>query len=227
MDYSRTVAAWPNAESRLEARVAGVAYLLTIASGVFAEVYVRASIRSTDPLSTGERLRDLEQLYRIGILADGLMLISYVVVTAILYRLFKPVSATASFLAALFSVIGIGVLSASMTILMLPIYLEGSSTAFDALRVHGVAYNLTGLFFGPYCALIGWLAARSGWLPAWIGWLMMLAGVAFVFDASVEVAAPAIARRIPEAVMLISLIAEGALAIWLAAFGVRPVASKA
>jgi hypothetical protein len=221
------IAVGSRSEFRSNARVAGVAYLITIAAGLFAEVYVRASIRSSDAISTVERLSSLEQLYRIGVLADGVMLFSYVVVTAILYRLFKPVSATASFLAALFSMIGIGVLSASMTILMLPIYLEGSSTAFDALRVHGVAYNLTGLFFGPYCALIGWLAARSGWLPAWIGWLMMLAGVAFVFDASVEVAAPAIARRIPEAVMLISLIAEGALAIWLAAIGVRPVASKA
>ena len=197
---------------------------MTIASGMFAEAYARASIRTGDPIETGERLRDLEQLYRFGILADGAMLVSYVVVTTMLYRLFKPVDATVSLLAALFSLIGIAILAASMTILLLPIQMEGSSIAYDALRAHGGAFNLTGLFFGPYCALIGRLVLRSQWLPAWIGLLMVLAGVVFVADAVVELAAPAMVRQIPGAVMLISLIAEGSLAAWLAAFGVRQAA---
>lgn len=227
IDKGRKGAPSPSAGAPIQARIAGFAYLVTIASGLFAEAYVRGSIRSGDPVVTGVRLGELEQLYRLGILADGLMLVSYVVVTALLYRLFKPVSASASFLAALFSLVGIAILAASMTILLLPVYVEGATTAFDALRLHGAAYNLTGLFFGPYCALIGWLAIRSRWLPAWIGWLMMLAGIVFVLDASLELAAPAVARRIPNAVMLVSLIAEGALAIWLAAFGIRPAGDTA
>lgn len=89
-------------------------------------------------------------------------------------------------------------------------------------RVHGAAYSLTGLFFGPYCALIGWLALRSRWLPAWIGWLMVLAGLVFVFDATVELVAPGLARQIPEVVMLVSLVGEGSLAVWLALVGARP-----
>ena len=136
MEVNRTVVPSPRAEVPLQARVAGLAYLITIASGLFAEVYVRGSIRSGDPFSTGERLRDLEQLYRLGVLADGVMLASYVVVTALLYRLLKPINATVSFLAALFSVVGIAVLAASMTILMLPIYVEGASIAFEALQIH-------------------------------------------------------------------------------------------
>lgn len=223
----RTSAPSPRAKAAAQARAAGFAYLITIAVGMFAEAYVRASLRTGDPVSTAAKLIDLEQLYRLGVLADGVMLVSYVVVTAMLYRLFKPVSATATFLAALFSLVGIAMLAASMTILLLPIHIEGSSVAYDALRAHGAAYNLTGLFFGPYCVLIGWLVLRSRWLPVWIGRLMLLAGAAFVFDASVEVAAPAVARQIPEVVMLISLIAESSLAIWLAAFGVRPVVSQA
>lgn len=227
MDDSGTSAPSPREEAQSQARAAGLAYLTTIAGGLFAEAYVRASIRTGDPIGTGERLRDLEQLHRLGILADGVMLVSYVVVTAMLYRLFKPVSATVSLLAALFSLVGIAMLAASMTILLLPIQMEGSSIAYDALRAHGAAYNLTGLFFGPYCALIGWLVLRSGWLPAWIGGLMLLAGVVFVVDAAVELAAPAVARQIPDAVMLVSLIAEGSLALWLAAFGLRPAARTA
>lgn len=44
-----------------------------------------------DALRTAETLRELEQLYRLSVLADGLMLVSYIVVTAMLYRLLKPV----------------------------------------------------------------------------------------------------------------------------------------
>lgn len=215
----------PDAEAPTLARVAGLAYLTTIASGLFAEVYVRGSIRSADPISTGERFVDLEQLHRLGVLADCLMLVSYVVVTATLYRLFKLVSGTVSLLAAFFSLIGIAILAASMTILLAPIYLHGASTAFDALRLHGAAFNLSSMFFGPYCGLIGWLVIRSRWLPAWIGWLMILAGLAFVLHASIGLAAPALARSIPDAVMLISLLAEGSLALWLAVFGVRSESS--
>jgi hypothetical protein len=56
---------------------------------------------------------------------------------------------------------------------------------------------------------------------------MMLAGATFVFDASIELAAPQIASRIPDAVMMISLVAEGALAIWLTAFAVQANVSEA
>lgn len=225
MEDGGTTAPSPRSDAQAQARAAGFAYLLTIASGMFAEVYVRASIRTGDPIGTGERLGDLEQLYRLGILADGLMLASYVVVTAMLYRLFEPVSATVSFLAALFSLAGVAVLASSMTILLLPVQMEGATIAHDALRLHGAAYNLTGLFFGPYCLLIGSLVVRSRWLPSWIGWLMILAGTAFILDASVELAAPALAKLIPEGVLLISLVAEGALAIWLTAYGVRSPAT--
>ena len=213
----------PETAAAIYARGAGFAYLVTIACGMFAEVYVRSSIRAADAIVTGERLRDFEQLHRLGILADGVMLMSYVVVTALLYSLFKPVNATVAFLAVLFSLVGIAILGASMAILLLPIQMDGPSIAYNALRLHGAAFNLTGLFFGPYCLLIGWLVVQSRWLPLAIGWLMMLAGAAFVFDASLELVAPAIARNIPEAILLISLVAEGALAIWLLAFGIRRV----
>ena len=207
--------------SQLEARLAGFAYLSTIASGLFAEAFVRGSIRTGVPASTAARIVDLEQLYRFGILADGIMLISYVIVTVLLYRLFKPVNATLSLLGAGFSLIGIAILAASLTILVVPLRVD-PSLAHDALRVHSASYSLTGLFFGPYCALLGWLVLRSRWLPSWIGWLMLLAGLTFVIDASTDLVAPGLARQIPDGVMLISLIAEGSLAIWLAAIGVRP-----
>ncbi len=90
------------------ARVAGVAYVITILAGLFAEAYARGSIFvANDPTRTAANLLGAEALYRWGILADCLMLGAYLVVTATLYRLFKPVCAVVSLVAAFVSLLGL------------------------------------------------------------------------------------------------------------------------
>src|SRR5215212_5758250 len=83
--------------SSAAARVAGIAYLVTIAAGLFAEVYARGSIWvPNDPGRTMGNLGRLDSLYRWGILSDYVMLVAYAAVTALLYRLFKPTNASLS-----------------------------------------------------------------------------------------------------------------------------------
>lgn len=210
-----------NLSRRKSARLAGLAYIITIAAGLFAEVYSRGSIMvAKDPVRTAAHLSANIELYRWGVFADCAMLVAYAVVTALLYRLFKPVSPSISLIAALFSIIGLALLAAATAMLMLP--LQEASTAYAVLKLHGAAFNLTGIFFGAYCLMIGWLTLRSNYLPLVIGWLMALAGAVFVMDATLALLAPAVAKVVPDIVMLISLIGEGSLALWLAAFGVRP-----
>ena len=96
-----------------------------------------------------------------------------------------------------------------------------SEMSYAAVRLHSDGYSLTGFFFGGYCLLIGWLVVRSRWLPPVIGLLMMLAGAVFAIHAALVLVAPVSARNVPDAVMLVSLLGEGSLALWLTAFGVR------
>ncbi len=209
-------------------RVAGFAYLLTIVAGMFAEVYARGSIWvSGDAVRTAANLRALEELYRWGVLADMVMLSAYVVVTVLLYRLFKPVNATLSLLAAGFSLLGLALLASATALLMLPLQPASAAFAYQSLRLHGAAYSLTGIFFGAYCLLIGLLILRSNYLPRLIGLLMALAGVVFWADAALNLIAPAVARTLPNGLMLVSLIGEGSLALWLAMFGMRLPAADA
>ncbi len=206
---------------RSSTRLAGLAYIITIAAGLFAEAYSRGSILVTnDPARTAAHLQESVGLYRWGVAADCVMIIAYVIVTALLYRLFKPVSASLSLIAALFSMLGLALLAAATAMLMLP--LQDASVAYAVLKLHGAAYNLTGIFFGAYCLLIGCLILRSNYLPLAIGWLMALAGAVFVINASLTLLAPALAKMVPDIVMLVSLIGEGSLALYLAAFGARP-----
>lgn len=230
---------WAVGESarRRDARVAGVAYLLTIAAGLFAEVYVRGSLRvAGDAAQTAANLLAQPGLFRLGIFADLVMLASYVVVTTLLYRIFRLAGPALSLTAAGFSLTGIALLAANTGLLAAPPILLGDSNilaalpavqrealAYAVLRMHGHIYGFTGLFFGLYCLAIGWLVVRSGALPRLIGWLMMLAGATFLLDVGLDALAPALARQVPDVVMLFSLLGEGALALWLAIFGLsRP-----
>src|SRR4051794_38676303 len=89
---------------RLRARLAGAFYLITIVTGVFAEVFVRgALIVRDDAAATAANILAHESRYRFGLAADLIMLASYIAVTYLLYDLLKPVSRSLSSVAAYFS----------------------------------------------------------------------------------------------------------------------------
>ena len=109
------------------ARIAGIAYLITFAGGGASMALAGNARQAANLIGTA----------------------AYVVVTALLYEMFKPVDRRISLLAACFSLVGCAL---------------GANQATD-----------TGLvFFAFYCSLIGWLVLRSGVRP--IGILMMAAG---------------------------------------------------
>ena len=86
---------------RAQARIAGILYLIVIATGVFAEFYVSSAlIVHNDAAATAHNILASEQLYRLGFVAILIATASYAGVTAILYGLFKPVSRSVSLLAA-------------------------------------------------------------------------------------------------------------------------------
>lgn len=216
------------------ARLAGVLYLGTIVFGVFAEIGARGSlVVGGDAAATARAIRLGEQLYRAGVVADVAMLACYIGVTALFFELFRPVSARLSRAAAAFSLIGIAVLAANTLLLLVPLRAlampgagPGASpspeaAALLALRLHADGYDVSLVFFGIYCLMIGWLAWASGFLPRIVGALMGLAGLCYLVDSLADLGAPALARALPPYVMVPTLIGEGALALWLAIFGAR------
>src|SRR5918911_4108412 len=97
---------------RLKARVAGVAYLMNIA---FAPGMIAISkfVIPGDAAATATNLLAHEGLFRLGFAGNLIAIAGYITVTALFYKLFKPVSRTVSFLAALFSLVGCAVLAVS------------------------------------------------------------------------------------------------------------------
>ncbi|HKO57243.1 MAG TPA: DUF4386 domain-containing protein [Thermoanaerobaculia bacterium] len=205
--------------------MAGVFYLITIVMGVFAEVFVRgALVVRDDAVRTAANIVAHEGLYRAGLAADLVMLMAYVGVTLLLYLLLKPVSESVSLTAAFFSLVGIAVLAANCLNHAAPLLLVGRSDwqglALVFLRLHARGYNISGVFFGVYCVLIGYLAFRSGFLPRVIGVLMAIGGVSYLIGSFTSFLAPKLAARLPD-VTVIGGIGELALTLWLLVMGVK------
>ena len=160
---------------RTKARIAGVFYLLTIVTGALA-LFV------ADPLRPAMLLAST---------------LCYVVVTILLYGLFRPVDRNLSALAAVVSLAGCG--------LQIVRFLAPGWTSLNPL-----------VFFGGYCLLIGYLILRSTFLPRVLGVLMGLGGLGWLTFAS-----PALSGFLAPYNMAPGILGESAFTIWLLAAGVN------
>lgn len=217
------------------ARLAGALYLGTIVFGLFAEAGSRGSlIVGSDAAATARAIVANETLFRAGLISDLAMLACYVGVTTLFFDLFRPVHAGVSRMAAAFSLIGIAALAADTLLLPATLRLlttmpyvsalgepQREAAALLAFKVHGDGYDVSLVFFGIYCLMLGWLAWYSTFLPKLIGALMALAGVCYILNSIADLAAPAFARMLSPHLMDPTLIGEAAMALWLLAFGVR------
>lgn len=215
------------------ARLTGALYLGTIVFGLSAEVGSRGSlIVGSDAAATARAILANEALFRAGLAADLATLACYVGVTTLFLDMFRPVHAGVSRMAAAFSLIGIAVLAADTLLLLAPLRLLAASpylaalgssqrdaATLLALKVHGDGYDVSLVFFGIYCLMLGWLIWRSGFLPKAIGALMALAGACYILNSMADLAAPAFSRMLSPHLMDPTLIGEGALALWLLVFG--------
>lgn len=143
-----------------------------------------------------------QQLVTHGYAAPGMAInlaaaACYLALTILLYYLLKPVNQRVSLVAAVLSLAG---------------------CAITVLNLYHLAGNVSPLlFFGPYCAFLGYLILRSTFLPRLIGALLILAGIGWWVLLALPPSSAVI--RYIEA---LGILAEGSLMLWLLIFGVKP-----
>ena len=122
------------------ARIAGALYSVNIVTGLYSFFGPKSLLAS----------------------ACGLVgTVAYILITILLYFLFKPVNRSVSLIAALFSMAG-SVLG---------------NWVFHVPSIPGVHFLV---YFGFYCALIGYLIVRSSFMPRFVGVLMVCAGAGYL-----------------------------------------------
>lgn len=166
-------------ERSSRARATGFVYL----------VYFLAAIAGQAQVSRGLELP--------GKITNAVSVLLYIVLGIMLYRLFRPVAATLSLVAALLNFAG----SAAMLVALS----NSGKTAISPL-----------LFFGMYCLLIGVLILRSTFLPPALGFLTAAAGLGwFIFVTPLHI------HVLTVSIEVLGFTAEAALMLWLLVKGVE------
>src|SRR5271169_5866514 len=85
------------------ARIAGVLYLFITILSIFVHFYIPAQlIVPGDAATTANKIMASEGLFRMGIAAELVLLLSEIGVSVLLYVILKPVNKTLSIIAAVF-----------------------------------------------------------------------------------------------------------------------------
>jgi hypothetical protein len=216
------------------ARLAGALYLVQMATGVFAEVFVRGSlVVRGDPAQTAQNIIDSERLFRLGIASDLVCYTAVLVATWALYVLLRSVDRNLAVLAVLLRLMELAlhfnVTTQSLTALRLlsgADYLQAIDTtvlqslAQLAIGVQGAGMNTGFVLLGLGSAVFAWLFFRSRYIPRILaGWgvfaSFLLSAYAFTVIVFPRAAALQIVPMLPMGIY------EVGLGFWLLLKGVR------
>ncbi|TCC46325.1 DUF4386 domain-containing protein [Kribbella pittospori] len=204
---------------------AGVALLLMSVVAIFGNIVViDGLVTEGDAGQTTADILANQGLFRLGITSLIVVILLDVVVAWALYRVFSPVNASLSMLAAAMRLVYSGVFMVAIGQLLGVIRLlgdDGSRAALGADQVQtqammGVAafkdiWYLGQFLFGAHLLLIGFLAYRSGYIPRLLGVLLVIAGLGYATDSL-----GAVLSQSPWAdISAFTFLGEFLLALWL------------
>ncbi len=182
------------ASPRFKARMAGVSYLLGALTSVLGQMVVLGMlVEPGSATATAANILSHESLFRLGFVCS-LMTVPFHLVWAVLfYGLFGPVNSSVSLLAVFILLLGCTMWTLSSLLHLAPLVVLQSKISLSAfapeqlqalalmlLKLNARAYDIGLVFFGFWCALIGYLIFRSTFMPRIIGVLEVLAGVGYV-----------------------------------------------
>jgi hypothetical protein len=132
---------------------------------------------------------------RLNIAGSLIAVAGMVAVTLLLYDIFKPVNRGISLLAASFNLVGL---------------------TFGALRWNPRGVDITVVFNGFYCLLVGYLIFRSTFLPPILGALMAFAGLGWLTYLS-----PPLAHYLSPYNLALGILGQESVMLWLLVLGLN------
>ena len=181
-------------ELKAQARLAGLLYLVVVATGIFSLGYVPSQINVVqDWPATISNILATESLFRLGIVAFLLKQVAFLLLPLALYRVLGDTNRAAAVAMVAFAVTSV------------PLALVALGHKLDALSL-------------PF----GWLVLKSARMPRLLGILLMLGCLGYLVDVFGALLAPGYAdSMIAKYVMLPASIGEIGACLWLLLFGVR------
>ena len=177
-----------------KARLAGLSYLLIIFCGSFSHKIVRASIMIKGNASeTALNILDNQLLFKLSILSDFLMIMSYIALGLLLFTKFKNTNKLISTVLLALNVVGVAIMAinmlnqyAALVVLNNGEYLSAFTTAqrealsLFFMTLHQYGYLIATLSYGVWLLPMGYLLIKSKVFPKIIGYFLMTGAITYV-----------------------------------------------
>ncbi|HEX3950997.1 MAG TPA: DUF4386 domain-containing protein [Steroidobacteraceae bacterium] len=182
------------ASIRFKARMGGAFQLLEAITATYGQVIVLGKlIVSGDSAATAANILGHERLFWLGFASSIIGVVCHLAWALIFYELFKVVNRSLSLFAAFVVLVACGIQTLTILFYVAPLYvLKGGvplsaftpeqlqALAYIMLKLSGEAFDLYLVFFGLWCALIGYLIFKSTFLPRILGVLLAIAGAGWM-----------------------------------------------
>jgi hypothetical protein len=212
------------------ARYAGFLYLILAICGGFAEFAVRqAMVVPGDAAATVSNILANQTLFRLGVAAELIGQVVFVLVVLALFRLLNSVNRNQAVLMVALVLVSVTITCLNMLNQFAALLLlngSGYLAVFDpaqvqalvlySLEMHQAGYIIAQVFFGLWLLPLGYLVYKSGFMPRLIGILLIVAGVGYMVDVATFFLVPGFNLVISE----FTFIGELALMLWLLVKGV-------
>mgnify|MGYP001432962707 FL=1 len=216
------------------ARIAGLLYLIVIATGLFAEVFVRQALKvSGDALATANNIHSSEMLFRWGLVADLINFVCGLPCVLIIYFLFKRINKFLLQLALIFVIIQTAIIAVNLLNQISPLLILSNNAYLKtfqpnqlaalsqlSLNIQGVGYAIGLVFFGFYCLLVGYVIFKSKMVPKFLGILYIISGIGYLINSFIMLLSKGFANPIFVYVAIPIFIGELSFCLWLFIKGV-------
>jgi hypothetical protein len=221
------------------ARLAGLIWLLMFIFGPIAQI-VRTKIFITgDMAATAQNIMANEFLFRLGFVSDLLMMVLFLLLPLVLYKLLKSVDKNLAILMVIFVMVSVPMnmlnLLNEFTALQL---LNGAGYlgAFEAVELQAQAmlhydlylhgYEIANVFFALWLVPLGLLVYRSNFLPRIIGILLVIGGISLFAEVIIYFLLPGYAI-VNNMLLIPQTLAEFVFLLWVLIRGINESKVKA
>lgn len=218
------------------ARIAGLCYIVVIATGMFSEVFVRQALRvSNNALATAQNIQANEMLFRWGFVADLINFVVGIPAMLIIYHLFKKSNKIILQIALTLVIIQTAIIAVNLLNQITPLLLLGNDSYLNtfqqnqlaslsllSLNIQSMGYAIGLVFFGSNCILIGYVIFKTKAIPKIIGVAYAISGLCYLINSFTIFLSKGFENPYFIYLAIPIFIGELALCLWLLIKGIAP-----
>ena len=219
------------AQGKAYSQIAGLLYLIIAIIGGFSIGYMPSVIIAEgNAVLTFQNLIDNQELFRWGIAGDIVVMVLEIVLTVMLYHLFKSFSNTGMTIAtysrlAMAIIMGVNLINYMIPAIIMtqPEYLSAfSSSELESLtllffKAHKYGELAWQIFFAIHLFTLGYVIRKSRKTLKWLGIIMLIGGIGYAGDSFIQFTLmnSEILSILFSSLLVLAVIAEFWFAFWL------------